>query len=521
MKKMKKYLSMSLAVIMALAMAAPSFAEPGDGDVTPDNPPVSTETTVHNPNTNITINNEGTTSNKYAAYKLLNATNGKNSAGEEIYAYTINDKYAAILKAQLPDGQTNVMEYLKGLEEDGADIRTYADAVYRAIKVANITPDVTTENSSFKDVKQGYYLIADISDISGDDTHSLVMLDTAGRTDTTINVKKEKPQVEKKIVDNGEEVDTSNASVGEDVTYRLKGTLPADYETYKTYSYKFIDDLSKGLDFVSTAETVIIKINGTQLTLPTEGVTVEFTDKQLTVEFADLKKFTQIDKNSTIVVEYIAKLNEKAQIGEPGNDNKVKLEYSNDPYNDGNGDKGTTPDDYVELLTFKLTINKTTEDAATPLSGAGFTLYKEDKDGKMQVVTTLSSVNEAGEIDENLTSFAFERLGEGKYMIEETTVPDGYNKADDITFTIVAKTEQIMGNNNVPMGKITSLEIKDLTGGTVSVTNVPAGELGSTIVNVSGTILPSTGGIGTTIFYAAGIILMAGAVFFVVRRKRA
>ena len=458
MKKMKKYLSMSLAVIMALAMAAPSFAEPGEG--TPENPPVSTETTVHNPKTNITMDDqpEGATERveyNYVAYKLLNASNGANAAGEyDLYAYTVNEKYKSVLEAQLPNGQTDVIAYLATLTgENNEALREYANKVYRAIKASDMEADATSNESEFANVDQGYYLIADITNLAegSDDTNSLVMLDTAGKEDLEVKVKKDKPTVDKKIVDDGNEVDTSDATRKEEIDYRLKGTLPSDYATYEKYSYKFIDTLSDGLDFVSEVADVVVKIDNVTLTakeMTEKEVSVVITGKELTVEFKDLKKFENITKDTKIYVEYKAKLNDKAEIGAPGNNNKVKLEYSNNPYSDGDGDKGTTPDKYVELLTFQLKINKVNENE-TPLAGAGFTLYKKDDNGDwVPLQDEISSVGDDGTVDESLTVFDFTQLGEGTYKIEETTVPDGYNKADDITFTIEADRKSTRLNSS-------------------------------------------------------------------------
>ena len=544
MKKMKKYLSMSLAVIMALAMAAPSFAEPGDDVVAPENPPVA-EQTVHSPKTNITMDDqpEDVTERvdySYVAYKLLNASNGASTGGKyDLYAYTVNPKYENVLKAQLPENQNDVIAYLATLiSENNEALREYANKVYKAIKEANMEVDATSNQSKFENVDQGYYLIADVTDFTAgsDDTNSLVMLDTAGKEDLSVKVKKDKPTVDKKIVDGENEVDTSDATRNEEINYRLTGTLPSDYATYETYFYKFTDTLSKGLDFVSKAEEVVVKIgnnasNAVEITTTEEnGPIVTINDKDLTVEFKNLKKFQEITKDTKIFVEYKAKLNNEAVIGAPGNDNKVKLEYSNNPYSDGEGEKGTTPDKYVELLTFQLTINKVNENE-NPLAGAGFTLSKKNGE-RWEILQVISGVDEDGIVDESLTKFDFTQLGEGTYKIEETTVPDGYNKADDITFTIVAETKQI--ESDTTKAEITKLELTDVKVGEKDIENAStvltvgkteggsiSGVINTTIKNVSGTKLPSTGGIGTTIFYAAGIILMAGAVFIVVRRKRA
>ena len=167
MKKLKKLFAAMVAMVMAFAMGVTVYAA------------------------DITITN-GAAGSEYAAYRLLNATDG----GEGKFAYTLNDKYAAALKEVT--GKTedkDVINYISGLDADG--IRTFADAVFAKIKT--LEPEAKTSDDKFSGVDQGYYLIAETKTGDEGDTYSLVMLDTAGNDSVTVTTKEDRPELEKKV----------------------------------------------------------------------------------------------------------------------------------------------------------------------------------------------------------------------------------------------------------------------------------------------------------------------------------
>ena len=159
------------------------------------------------------------------------------------------------------------------------------------------------------------------------------------------------------------------------------------------------------------------------------------------------------------------------------------------------------------------------EDETTPLKGAGFTLYKWDaaQNKYVQIGDEMKG--------EDMTTFEFTGKDSGQYKLVETTVPTGYNKADDLEFKVVA-TYATTGNPPA----LTDLKVTDLQGNTLTtwtISSVTYGEVTSTyaqgstdITNKKGSQLPSTGGIGTTIFYVAGSILVLAAVIFLVTKRR-
>ena len=232
------------------------------------------------------------------------------------------------------------------------------------------------------------------------------------------------------------------------------------------------------------------------------------------IRFEDLKQLqgATVQNNSVITVEYTAKLNENAVTASTGNENKVKLEYSNNPNDDGTG---TTTEDVAVVFTYKTIINKKDDSVpANPLKGAAFKLEKKIAAAGAEEEPTWRTVKqfEAGEA----TSFEFTGLDDGVYRLSETVTPAGYNNMEDVVFTISATHD---AESATP--KVTALSGVDETGTITFTPNVDAGTLTANVVNKSGATLPSTGGIGTTIFYAVGATLVIGAGVVLVSRYRA
>lgn len=267
--------------------------------------------------------------------------------------------------------------------------------------------------------------------------------------------------------------------------------------------------MSDGLTF--NADSVTVTVDGTAVTTGYEVVTEDLDDGcTFEVRFADLKNIKAVKAGSKVVVNYTAKLNENAVIGEGGNTNVSKLEYSNNPYGDGTG---VTPEDKVIVFTYNLIANKVDGNNA-PLEGAGFTLYKLDS-------TTGDYVAVGNEIT-GVTTFYFKGVDAGQYKLVETTVPAGYNKADDLVFSVEATYDTTSDNP-----ELKTLVVKDASGKVVSegteaifTATLRTGAVSTDVQNLSGTELPATGGIGTKIFYTVGAIIMIVAAVLLITRKR-
>ncbi len=486
MKKLKRLFSFVVAMVMVFAMGISVSA----ADIT------------------ITGGAEGSV---YAAFKLLNATNDATDTTK--FAYTLNEKYAEVL--QNVTGKTDereIVAYISELNAEGT--RNFADAVYAQIK--DMEPEYTTSTDAFTNVDQGYYLIAETNTGDAQDTYSLVMLDTAGNEDITVTTKEDRPELKKKVKETNDSTgevsdwqDAADYDIGDNIPFQLTGTVESKYANYSSYYYAFHDTMSTGLTF--NADSVKVYVDGAEVTEGYEVVTESLADGcTFEVRFADLKKIVSVKAGSEITVEYTAVLNENAVIGAAGNPNKAKLEYSNNPYGDGTGE---TPEDKVTVFTYEVTANKVDKDGEA-LEGAGFTLYKFDAEANEYVAV--------GDEITGVTTFNFTGQDAGQYKLVETTVPAGYNKADDVFFTVEAVYETLSDNP-----QLKKMVVKDAEGNVISDGETPvfavdmtSGQAATNVVNLSGTELPETGGIGTRIFYTVGAVLMIAAAVFMITRKR-
>ena len=502
MKLFKKLASFILAFAMVMAIAMPSVVMAVDGKST------------------ITING-ATAGSEYVAYKLFDATDDGNGH----FSYTVNSKYEAVLKEVTgKNSGAEIVKYLEGNEENAAAVREFADNVYAKVKTKEV--DYTATNGVFVNVDQGYYLIAQ-TQTGTNEAYSLVMLGTAGKNALTVTPKTGVPTFEKKIKEKndstGEETDWQDASdydIGDEVPFKLTGTVSDKYENYKTYYYAFHDKMDDTLEF--NASTVVVKIDGTLIDKSKYTVNKTTSDGcTFEVVFNNLKTVSPT-KPEKVTVEYTATLKENAKIGSEGNFNKGKLEFNNNPYYEGEG-KPETPGetlwDEVVVFTYKLIANKT-DGQGQSLAGAGFTLYKFNKDTNDYVEVKKI---EAGET----TTFEFTGADAGKYKLVETTVPDGYNKADDLVFEVKGTYEAVNNDDPLKAPRLTKLEIFDENGNSITgqdkvfTTNLAAGTATTNIKNLTGSKLPSTGGMGTTVLYAAGTLMILAAAAFLVMKKKA
>ncbi|KFN88628.1 hypothetical protein H702_01965 [Streptococcus equinus JB1] len=373
----------------------------------------------------------------------------------------------------------------------------------------------------------GYYLVKDVDGSQTADpskesekatAYTRFIMQVVGNSEAQL--KNDVPSVQKKVKETndstGETTDWQDAAdydMGDTVPFQLRATLPKHIDDYDHYYVEFTDTLSAGLTF---KEITKVTADGTTLTKDQYQVTITEKDGKtvLSVIITDVKKVAKITKADDIVVEYNATLNDKAVLGSAGNPNSVELTYSNNPNATGDGtskpaDTGKTPKDTVKVFTYQTIINKLNEKKEA-LKGADFTLVKKNKDGSTKNVDVVK--NAEG------TSFTFKGLDAGNYVLEETKTPDGYNTIKPIEFTIDADYDKeaddpqlIKLSTNVTSGDVKSDDFKS---------NLSDGSLTVGIVNRKGSLLPSTGGMGTTILYVIGSILVLVAAVLLITKKR-
>lgn len=483
------------------------------------------------------------------ADELVTALTTESNAADSI----LSGKFTNILKkgnvangvavdADSADAAQNVAASIKDFSDKGKEAKAFAKIVAAHLSETK-TNSTETKNSDvttgykIDNLAAGYYLVKDEDNSIGankEDAYTNYIMEVVGAV--TVKPKSAVPTVTKKIVEDGTEKDATTAKVGDVVNFELTGTLPDNYADYTKYQYEFHDTLSKGLTYNGDVE-VFVKNGETETKLASTSYTVEPENRQtttpsqdtaITVKFANLKENTvtgadnttvTIDKNSTIIVKYSATLNENAVVGEAGNTNTVNLVYSNNP----NGTStGTTKDDKVTVYTFQLNVTKVDgTNNGTRLAGAKFKLYYEKNGTKNYATVNLSEGDNKDKITgwtatetegtvlttDNNGNITVKGLKEGTYYLEETKAPDGYNK-------LTAPVKVDIANNPNSIYELKSVEA-DGKAGTV------AQAVGTiTIANNKGSTLPSTGGMGTKLFYTIGGILMAGAAIVLVVRKR-
>lgn len=489
MKKAKKILGLLLAMVMMMSVAITAMAK---GETY-----------------SITINNsaEGHT---YEAYQIFTGDLSTNEAGEKVLSNIVwGSGVSEAGKTALGDAAAKA-ETLK----TEADAKAFAKEVAPYLTTAaGSASTVTDGNYVISGLAAGYYLVKDQDgSLTGDnDSYTEYIIKVV--SDTTATPKSDKPKVEKKVKDTNDSTgvtsdwqDSADYDIGDSVPFQLKATLANNVSSYTTYKVVFHDTLSKGLTYKDDAK---IYIDGKE----TNGFTVTSTvnadgTTTLTVSCDDVKALGA-GNSSVITVEYTATLNNNAVLGSSGNPNEVYLEYSNNPNKSGagNNETGNTPEDVVIVFTYKTIINKV-DGEGQPLTGAEFTLEKYNNEtGIWEAIAVVKS--------DNGTTFTFSGLDDGKYRLTETTTPAGYNTIDPIEFTITAEHEVLSDNP-----ALTSLSGNATDDKITFGSDVTEGSLSANVVNKAGSTLPETGGMGTTIFYVLGAILVLGAAIMLIAKKR-
>ena len=504
MKHIKKLASLLLVLVMVFALATTAFAE---------------ETTY-----SITINNSAK-DHTYEAYQIFTGDLSGTTLSNIVWGSGVSEAGQTALGDAAAKAET-----LK--TED--DAKAFAKAVAPYLTTAAGSANTVTDGKYvISGLAAGYYLVKDQDgSLTGDnDSYTEYIIQVVGNV--TATPKSDVPEVQKKVKDINDSTDTTKTDwqdsadydIGDSIPFQLKATLADNVSSYTTYKVVFHDTLSKGLTYNNDAK---VYIDGTETNGFAVTATVNADGTTLTVSCDDVKALNAVN-SSAITVEYTAKLNENAVLGSAGNPNEVYLEYSNNPNKSekGNNETGETPKDVVIVFTYKTIINKV-DSENKPLTGAAFKLEKliKGKDGAADTWTTVKEFT----VDETTTSFTFSGLDDGQYKLTETKTPVGYNTIDPIYFVIEATHGETA---DVPTLKTLNAYLTDANGnkqtemkdgesvnidlGTVDLT---AGSITTTVVNKSGSKLPSTGGIGTTIFYVLGGVLVLAAVVLLVTNKR-
>lgn len=502
MKKLKKLGSVLLALAVMFVMTSTAFAT---GETTPTYKITLTGTATGHTYDVYQIFT-GDVSGEGPDYVLSNISYGKNYVAE-------NKKVGDLVPKTDIEAITN------------------ADTFAQSIVLTNDQPftsvDSAVNSTEISGLPGGYYLIKDRSAVTGNDSSTKFILQVVGNK--SVQIKSGVPSVEKKIASGDARLDVADYSIGDKVSFEIKGTLPSNYADYSSYKYVFEDTLSKGLTYNSDAEVYVL--NGATLTKIESGFSANISGNTLTISCDNLKDSAlpnTITKDSYIVVKYTATLNENANIGNAGNENKVVLHFSNNPNTGGSGQTGTTPEDKVVVFTYELDVTKVDgADEKIKLKDAEFKLRSGEKwaivDSNNKI-TGWSDTEAGGSTVKSGENGLFKIIGldAGEYYLKEIKAPEGYNLMDsEVKVEIIPgyDSNQYGNYTGTPAAVLTSLQIK-VNDGTPSDGVLSSGIVTTTVVNNAGTVLPSTGGIGTTLFYVIGGVLVLAAIVLLVTRRR-
>ena len=533
MKRMKKIMAVLLAAIMTMAMAVTAFAVEGTSG--------TNTLTVNVKTTTPAQDLKGQTIN---LYKLFDVTESKDGETTN-YAYTVNtaDGYkAALVDALTKAGKTSITTGSKDedfaaavlalKDTDGAvqkfanDFTTYALTNSTSkVEATTTSGKIRKENKTsytFDNLAAGYYLVY----VTGgkEIQSSLVTVDD---NTNTVNLKTEAPSIEKTA-------NKTTVNIGDVVTYTVTGSIP-DTTGYDQYQYIIHDELSKGLDFVNDANGTALEASATKVkvavafkdagvtgadTAPTEATLATDSNKKMSLDLSDWVKANQKNKGKEFTVTYYAKVNANAVVTEK---NKAQLEYGNKP-----GETTTTTPSEAKTPTYPLDILKIKKGTEEILAGAHFTLYAsttegaidetkpikvtKEADGKYSYAADQTSTDPSVITDMVTVATKFEGTGynlhinglaAGTYYLKETKAPEGYNKLTDAIKVTITKSTTADENEwtlTVDKGTVDGKIVK--------------------IENSTGSLLPSTGGMGTIIFAVIAAILVLGVAVSFIRDKR-
>ena len=564
-----KMMALVIATVMVLAMSMTVFAgDGGDGGAGNEGGATAYSITVQNTNTAMSI-----VGKTYTAYKLFDVTyDGTN------YAYSIKtdnpfystDAAKAVLDTYFDFTDTSDATVktvtVKTAKQDATtktlsadDVRKLADALQPyATGTGAGSVTATSETAVINLGEAGYYIVTGTvkpTDPANSDKEvvSAIILDNADPA-ATVNPKASVPTLDKKITGvaegltevNGAVLDAKGvaavAKVGSTVSYELDSVVP-DLTGYTDYTFTFEDKLTGGLDYVEGSFALTIK-GATENIAPTFAA-----DKKsftLTIPYATLSK-AAYTKGDAIVLTYKCTVNSSALTYDFEN-NTADLVYSKSPY-DTTTNK--TPEKNTYVIDLNLDVDKIDgSDSTKHLDGAEFKLYREvttttpadpdDPDSQETTSTTKEyykwdnnkvtwvATQAAGDTfttnDQGKLTQQVRGLDKGTYYLEETKAPTGYNRLKDPVEVVISVVEDAAGET-VTYSATYGGEDATMTNGQVDLTSATqtSGKqpvATGVIENNSGAELPSTGGIGTTIFYVIGAILVLGAGILLVTRRR-
>lgn len=513
MKSIKRIIALLLTAVMTMTMSVTAFAA--------------------NPSCSLTVNVNGGQDLKGQTinlYKLFDVTTSE-SGDTKNYAYTVNtatgykDALVKVLDSSITadSKDEDIAKAVNGLgENNSTGVQNFANKFTAEALKSGLAATATSnkiEDSktayTITGLTAGYYLVYVTG---GKEIQSSLV--TVEKETNTVNLKTEAPSIKK-------EADKTSVNIGDVVKYTVTGSVP-DTTGYDEYVYKIHDTLSKGLDFVNDATGTAVEATSVKVTVafkdatdastaPTTATLSGENKRTMSLDLSAWVRANQTNKGKEFTVTYYAKVNKEAEVTEK---NKATLEYGNKP-----GETTTTTPSEAKTPTYPLDINKCIKGKKTSrLAGAKFKLYtnKTDADAANENAIKVSAVaDKAGYyvVDPTSVTTEFESvasidgenynlhvngLAAGTYYLVETKAPEGYNKLTDPIKVDITKSAT-----------------GDVNDWTLSNNDVKEEDKIIDVENSTGSILPSTGGMGTIAFAVVAAILVFGvAVSFIRDKKR-
>jgi len=507
MKNIKRIASILLALIVAMSMMTAAFAEEtGNGSITING---------------IILNDEGALEVVYEIYKLLDLESY--DLASSAYSYKVNSAWADFFATEDALYYVNIdaagyVRWNEGKDSE-SDVAAFAKLALAYAKANGISPVQSTQNEGqfaidgtsgkFSNLEMGYYLV--------DSSVGALCGLTTTNPNASINAKNGRPTIDKSVQEDstGQWGDNNTADIGQTVNFRTTINVHAGAENYVLH-----DKMSAGLTFDGKDSIKIFHVvpgttdeTGTEVPADYYTIVTEGLADGCTFEIQFNEAFCEhVEVNDKVIVFYSAMLNRDAIIAEEGNPNEAWLDY---------GENNSTSHDQTQTYSFGIDIIKT-DSQNSLIDGAKFKIYDAETGGNEVKVVELkkSDIDESvapGSEEDVLVCYRRARTDEtgveivvtdgqvrivgfdnGTYYLEETEAPDGYNK-------LTTRQRFIIADSNLDAvfnGEIFS-----------------SGS-GVHVVNKTGTMLPETGGIGTTLFYVIGGVLVAAAVVLLVTKKR-
>lgn len=552
MKHLRSCVCLLLAVLLVAALGLPAFA---DGE--------TYSITVENTNTNVTISG-----NTYYAYKLFDVSY---SADKSSYAYKVTSDFDGFAY----DGKSGeaLLTALEALTSNSAEMNAFAKAVLAYVQTNSISP---TGNVTIAEKSQtgtislstpGYYLVSGSATADGGQTITAACSLTTTAPSATINPKVDAPKLDKHIVMQNADGSTTklaanSANIGDIIPFEITSQVP-NTTGYNKYIFQVTDTLTEGMEYIESSLQVYV--GDVKLKMRFQGdntysqvfTHIAGAPAEMKVIFHEFQKHTP---GLPIKIKYSAVVTEKVDMTATGNVNEAKLTYSNNPNFTYEGDKpggnapvGETPKSVTKTYSTALRLAKVNEQGQS-LTGAKFTVsgngkritllngqafypdntsrYYMLKDGtytdqepteetKNAYDSITQKYRKVDYIDNRNADVAFntsgyvdkdgyltiQGLSDGTYTITEAIAPEGYNLLKEPITITISSTPTLEGPNWVVKQGETPLTAKD---------NAYCFQ----VVNKTGTLLPATGGMGTTIFYLLGSVMALAAGILLITKKR-